>query len=411
MPRVPKPLNDAQIRKAKPKEKEYSLPDGDGLFVRIVPTGSKLWVFNYRHPITKKRSNLGLGGYPNLALIEARAIREEFRSLLANGIDPKAHRQAQQTAKLAEINNTFKAVADEWFKYRSTRANFSAGYAKDIRSLINRILLPAFGDMPITQITAPMALKAFKPLQDKGTLETLKRSIQKLNEIMTYALHREIIPFNPTANLHKEFDCPTVEHFKTIKPEDLGDFLATLQNAQIKLQTRYLIQWQLLTMTRPNESASAKWADIDEKTRIWTIPPEQMKRRTAHKVTLSRQALALLREIKKLNGGSEYLFPSERNPQQPMNSQTANSAIKRMGYKGKLVAHGLRSIASTYLNEQGYNSDLIEVALSHLNNDRIKMAYDRGERIKQRFELLQAWADFVDECSNGALPKYHLRVA
>ncbi|HDL3483855.1 TPA: tyrosine-type recombinase/integrase, partial [Mannheimia haemolytica] len=174
----------------------------------------------------------------------------------------------------------------------------------------------------------------------------------------------------------------------------LGEFLYTLQNAQIHLQTRYLILWQLLTMTRPNEAAKAKWADIDEKAKLWTIPAENMKRGIEHKITLSRQAIALLREIKKLSGGKTYLFPSVKNPQTHVNTQTANGAIKRMGYKGKLVAHGLRAIASTYLNEKGYNSDLIEVALSHLNSDRIKAAYDRGERLEQRFKLLQVWADF-----------------
>lgn len=182
--------------------------------------------------------------------------------------------------------------------------------------------------MPITQITAPMAIKAFKQYQDEGKLEKLKRTIQKHNEIMTFAVHREMIPANPTANIAKEFDSPTVAHFKTIKPEDLGEFLYTLQNAQIHLQTRYLILWQLLTMTRPNEAAKAKWADIDERAKLWTIPAENMKRGIEHKITLSRQTIALLREIKKLSGGKEYIFPSVKNPQTHVNTQTANSAIK-----------------------------------------------------------------------------------
>ena len=267
--------------------------------------------------------------------------------------------------------------------------------------------------MPMVAITAPLALKAFKPLQECGKLETLKRSIQKLNEIMTYAVHREIIPYNPTANIKKEFDTPTVEHFKTIKPEELGEFLFALNTAQIKLQTRYLILWQLLTMTRPAESSTARYADIDEQAKIWTIRVKKGLKDDdsgrIHKITLSRQALALLREIKKLSGGKEFLFPSAKNPQEPMNSQTANGTIKRMGFKGKLVAHGMRSIASTYLNDKGYNSDAIEVALSHMNSDRIKASYDRGERLEMRFEILQAWGDFVEQCSHGALPEYHLK--
>lgn len=414
MARTTKPLTNTEVEKARAKEKEYSLIDGQGLSLRIKPSGAKLWLFNYYRPFTKKRTNMSFGGYPEISLSQARELRERCRALLAQDVDPQIHRQSVEQAKRDELNNTFETVAWAWYEHRRTRANFSESYAKDVKRLLERLLLPAFGNYPISQITAPLALKAFKPLQEKGTLETLKRGIQKLNEIMTYALHREIIPYNPTANISKEFDSPRVEHFKTIRPDDLIEFLYTLNNAQIHLQTRYLILWQLLTMTRPNESATARYCDIDEKEKIWTIyinkGIKQDDNGREHKITLSRQAMALLREIKKLSGGKEYLFPSVKNPQTHVNTQTANAAIKRMGYHGKLVAHGLRSIASTYLNEKGYNPELIEVALSHINQDRIRMAYNRAEYIKQRFELLQAWADFVDECSQGALPKFHLKV-
>ncbi len=413
MARTTKPLTNTEIEKAKPKDKKYSLADGSGLFLLVKPNGAKLWRFNYYKPYTKDRTEIGLGNYPDVTLAKAREIKEEYRALLSQCVDPQDHRQAIEQAKQAEIYNTFENVARAWLEWRQTKANFSQGYAKDVKRLIERVLLPAFGNYPITQISAPMALKAFKPLQEKGTLETLKRAIQKMNEIMTFALHREIIAHNPLSNISKEFDSPRVEHFKTIKPEDLGEFLFTLNNAQIQLQTRYLILWQLLTMTRPNEADTAKYEDINEREKIWTIRInkgiKQNDKGREHKITLSRQALALLREIKKFSGDKVYLFPSHKNPQTHTNTQTANAAIKRMGYKGKLVAHGLRSIASTYLNENGYNPELIEVALSHINQDRIRMAYNRADYIKQRFEILQAWADFIDECSQGALPQYHLK--
>lgn len=415
MARTTKPLTNTEIEKAKPQASKYSLPDGQGLFLLIMPNGSKLWRFNYYKPITKKRTEMSFGAFPQISLANARQMREESRALLSKGIDPQKQREQDEHDKKMEIATTYEAVAWAWFEYRKSKRNFSEGYQKDVESLIRRNLLPHFGHLPISQITAPMALKAFKQYQDEGKLEKLKRTIQKHNEIMTYALHRELIPFNPTGNISKEFDSPTVEHFKTIKPEDLGEFIYTLNNAQIHLQTRYLILWQLLTMTRPNEAATAKYEDIDEHSRIWTVYIQkgikQDERGRIHKITLSRQAMALLREIKKLSGGKVYLFPSVKNPQTHVNTQTANGAIKRMGYKGKLVAHGLRSIAITYLNEQGFNSDLIEVALSHMNSDRIKAAYDRGERLEQRFKLLQAWGDFIEQCSQGALPKYHLQLA
>ncbi|OOF47827.1 integrase [Rodentibacter trehalosifermentans] len=414
MARITKPLTNTEIDKSKPKDKDYTLSDGLGLYLLIKSTGAKLWRFNYYKPLTKKRTLIGLGKYPDVSLSQAREKREELRALLSQGVDPQIHHQQQEEIKHKELINTYESIAWAWFEYRKTKKNFSPDYQKNIESLIKRNLLPHFGHLPISQITAPLALKAFKQYQDEGKLEKLKRTIQKHNEIMTYALHRDIISANPTANISKEFDSPTVEHFKTIKPEDLSEFIYTLNHAQIHLQTRYLILWQLLTMTRPNEAATARYEDIDETTRLWTIYIQkgikESDKGRIHKITLSRQAIALLREIKKLSGGKTYLFPSVKNPQTHVNTQTANAAIKRMSYAGKLVAHGLRSIASTYLNEQGYDSELIEVALSHMKSDRIKAAYDRGERLEQRFKLLQVWGDFIEECSQDALPKHHLQI-
>ncbi|OOF40314.1 integrase [Rodentibacter mrazii] len=348
MARITKPLTNTEIDKSKPKDKDYTLSDGLGLYLLIKSTGAKLWRFNYYKPLTKKRALIGLGKYPDVSLSQAREKREELRALLSQGIDPQIHHQQQQQQqqqeeiKHKELINTYESIAWAWFEYRKTKKNFSLDYQKDVESLIKRNLLPHFGHLPISQITAPLALKAFKQYQDEGKLEKLKRTIQKHNEIMTYALHRDIISVNPTANISKEFDSPTVEHFKTIKPEDLSEFIYTLNHAQIHLQTRYLILWQLLTMTRPNEAATARYEDIDETTRLWTIYIQkgikESDKGRIHKITLSRQALALLREIKKLSGGKTYLFPCVKNPQTHVNTQTANAAIKRMGYAGKLVA-------------------------------------------------------------------------
>lgn len=193
MARTTKPLTYTEIEKAKPKKSangklaDNKLQDGQGLYLLVKANGSKLWRFNYYKSFTKKRSEIALGRYPDLSLAQAREIGENYRTLLAQNIDPLAQRQNEEIARYNELNNTFEVIAWQWFEYRKTRKNFSANYARDIESLIKRHLLPAFGKLPISQITAPMALKAFKPLQDKGTLEALKRSIQKLNEIMTYA--------------------------------------------------------------------------------------------------------------------------------------------------------------------------------------------------------------------------------
>ena len=376
--------------------------DTQGLFLAVT-TQSKIFRFRYNRPFTKKRTMLTIGFYPEISLAQARAVRDEYRSLLAQGIDPQAHRERQAQEQVKAAGLTFYKVANDWLAYRKGRANFSAGYAKDVERMLERVIYPSFADRPIADILPRDVIEVLRPLQERGTLETIRRAIQKLNEIMIFALHRGLINENKCAHLSKEFDAPRVEHLKTIPPSELGEFMRTLSRANIKPLTRLLIQWQLLTMSRPNEAASARWQDIDLNARLWVVTVKKGIKETdegrTHKVTLSRQAIGLLHEIRKHSRSKVYLFPSDKDPAKPCNSQTANAAIKRMGYKGKLVAHGLRSIASTKLNEQGFNKDLIEVALSHMDTDRIRAAYNRADYLERRFEMLQWWGDFVEQCS------------
>ncbi|MDG6894142.1 tyrosine-type recombinase/integrase [Volucribacter amazonae] len=416
MPRKSNALNNTQVERAKPADSP--LNDGDGLYLYVEkknhsPKMTKIWRFRYIKPFSQSRTWITIGTYPEITLKQAREIKSQYRALLIQGIDPNIQRQQEKLAKTRALRSTFRRVAEDWFKDRQTRANFSADYAKDVWRLVERYLLPAFGDMPISEITASMAIKAFK-IQARGTLETLKRTIQKLNEIMTYAKHHDLIIDNRMAELSKAFDSPTVQHMKTIRPEDLGEFLMTLANAQIHIQTRLLIQWQLLTLTRPAEAATAKFEDIDESKKIWRVMVKKGIKGDnsgrVHLIPLSRQAVAVLREIKKINKGRTYLFPSIKDPSKHCNTQTANAAIKRMGYQGKLVAHGLRSIASTALNEQGFNKDYIEVALSHMDKDKVRAAYNHALYLEQRAKMLQWWGDFVEQASNQTLPKFHLKL-
>ena len=415
-------LTNTEVEKLKAKKEAYnSRSDGEGLYMRIFPNSRKVWRLKYTKPSTNNRTNISLGDYPALTLAQARERKREIQALLVQDIDPQLHQQQEEQKQQQADNNTFAKIAAAWFEDRKKRANFSDKTTTDTWSMIERHILPHFGDLPITQITALMAINAFKLLQERGTLETLKRAIQKMNEIMIYALHRGIIEANVTANIGKEFDNPTVTHMKAIKPEQLGEFLTTLANSNITKITRLLIQWQLLTMTRPAEAATARYEDINEKERLWTIYIQKGLKSSdmgrEHKVTLSRQALAVLREIKKFSGGKRYLFPSIKNPATHINTQTANAAIKRMGYQGKLVAHGMRAIASTVLNEartadglRRFDKDLIEVALSHVNNDDVRMAYLRAEYLPHRFDMLQWWGDYVEQAAQNAIPKFHLQV-
>lgn len=196
---------------------------------------------------------------------------------------------------------------------------------------------------------------------------------------MDYAVNSGLIPANPAAKIRKAFQTPVKTHMPTIRPEALPGLMKTLSVASIELQTRLLIEWQLLTVARPAEAAETRWSEIDLTQNTWTIPAGRMKMRREHVIPLPPQALAILDAMKPISGHREYLFPSAKDPKQPMNSQTANAALRRMGYKGVLVSHGLRAIFSTAANEAGFPPDVIEAALAHVDTNEVRRVYNVAE--------------------------------
>ncbi|WP_299772306.1 integrase domain-containing protein [uncultured Pseudoteredinibacter sp.] len=401
MPRKTVPLSSTQVKQAKVKEKEYNLVDGGGLALRIKPNGSKLWIFNYYRPITKKRANLGFGTYPEVSLADARRKREENRQLLAQGIDPKQHREEQQRQILEENSQTLQRVLERWFEVKKT--SITAHYAEDIiRSLRNHIL-PKLGQWPLHKLTAPLVIDTLKPLANTGKLEAVKRVTQRLNEVMVYAVNTGIVHHNPLAGIRHAFETPKVTNNPTLKPEELPELMQALYKANIRLVTRYLIAWQLHTMTRPGEAAGARWDEIDSEQGVWLIPPERMKKRREHIIPLSPQALDLLKAMKPISGKGEYIFPSDIHPRKHANNSTANVALKRMGFKGRLTAHGMRALASTTLNEQGFDSDLVEAALAHVDKNAVRGAYNRAQYLKRRSVMMNWWSERIEQAAKGNL--------
>lgn len=401
MPRQTLPLNDKQITNAKPKEKEYSLAHGKNLYLRVKPSGSKTWVFNYFRPHTKKRNNISLGSYPKVSLAKATKKRDSYNTLLQDDIDPTEHRKSEDEKNQIAHQNTLKAIASLWMDTK--RGTLEPDTAKDHWRSLELHIFPALGEMPLHKINAPDTIRILKPIASKGSLETIKRLCGRLNEIMDFAVNGGIIHHNPLSGIRKVFAPASKEHFPTLRPEQLRELMQALSIASIKLTTRCLIEWQLHTMTRPGEAAGARWDEIDFQKELWNIPAERMKKRRPHTIPLSPQALALLEVMKPISGNREYIFPGDRNPRTPSNSQTANMALKRMGYEGMLVAHGLRSLASTTLNEQSFNPDVIEAALAHSDENEVRAAYNRSDYLKQRRDLMNWWSNHIEEASTGNL--------
>lgn len=325
----------------------------------------------------------------------------EARELLAQGIDPKVQRNAQDEAKRAETEHTFENVATAWFELK--KDSVTPAYAEDIWRSLTLHVFPDLKTTPLSKITAPIVIELLRPIEAKGSLETVKRLSQRLNEIMTYGVNSGLIFANPLSGIRAVFKKPKKENMAALRPDELSELMIEIANASIKRITRCLIEWQLHTMTRPAEAATARWVDIDFDKRIWTIPPERMKKRRPHTIPLTEQALALLEALKPHSGHREYVFPADRNPRTHANSQTANMALKRMGFQDRLVSHGMRSMASTILNEHGWDPELIEVALAHVDKDEVRSAYNRADYIERRRPMMAWWSEHIQKAATGNL--------
>jgi len=401
MARITKPLTHTEVSQAKLRDKVYALSDGGGLQLRVKPNGSKLWLLDYHRPYTKKRTSLSFGSFPEVSLAEARDKRKRARELLAKDIDPKEHRDEQSRLNDIAHGNTLEHIALKWLNVK--KVTVTADHASDTWRSLELHVFPSLGKVPIHKITAVKTIEALEPIAAKGSLETIKRLCQRLNEIMVYAVNSGIVTGNPLAGISKAFQQPKRQHLPTLEPSQLPTLMATLSQASIKITTRSLIEWQLHTMVRPSEAAGTKWVEIDFDNSLWNIPAERMKQKKAHTVPLTPQSLSLLEMMKSISSKSEFVFPSDRNLRSHTHEQTANTALKRMGFNKKLVAHGLRSIASTALNEQGFDGDVIEAALAHVGKNEVRNAYNRTDYLERRKPVMIWWSEYIEKAATGNL--------
>jgi len=401
MARITKPLSDTEIRHAKPRDKEYSLADGKNLYLRIHPKNGKYWILNYYRPTSKKRANISLGIYPEVSLAGARKKADELRAALAEGIDPQAHREDKQRAQAEQYANTFEHIARKWLTLKET--TISPVYYEKITGRLEKYIFPKMGKTPIHKVTAVTTIEIIQPLANDEKLETVKKICRWVNEIMVHAVNTGVAHANPLAGIGKAFRAPKVTHLPTIPPDELPAFMYAIQHSNTKLVTRCLIEWQLHTMTRPAEAAGTRWDEINFEKREWTIPAERMKNKKIHIVPLSTQALKLLEVLKPGSGHREHVFPSDHNPRRSANSQSANRAVARMGYHGKLVSHGFRALASTTLNDNGFDSDIIEKSLSHIDKNSIRAAYNRAQYLERRRKMMDWWSEHIEQCATGRM--------
>lgn len=280
-------------------------------------------------------------------------------------------------------------MAGRWFLLKSK--SVTEDYARDIWRSLEKDIFASIGEIPVQVLKARTIVEALEPIKARGALETVRRLVQRINEIMIYAVNTGLIDANPASGVGMAFEKPKKQNMPTLRPEELPELMRSLAMSNLSVPTRCLIEWQLLTLVRPSEASGARWSEIDPIEKLWIIPAKRMKAKREHIVPLSIQALDVLEVMKPMSAHREYVFPSRNDPKQHMNSQTANAALKRIGYGGKLVAHGLRSIASTAMNEAGFNADVIEAALAHSDRNEVRRAYNRTTYLAKRYELMSWW--------------------
>jgi integrase len=383
---VTNPLTATQVHKAKPAAKPYMLFDGRGLCLQVKPSGKKYWRFRYIRPTIGKNTDISLGLYPDISLADARFEHQKYLALLAKGIDPKAlERETQQQVKIAE-ETRFRVVAQKW--HNTKKSKVSEKHHAQIWSSLENNVLPAIGDILVTELKAPDLIAALKPIEARGTLETLRRIVQRVNEVMEYAINLGIIDVNPLYRVNRIFDKPEVTNMPTIPPARLSELVQRIEANNLSLLTCYLIKWQLLTLVRrPGEAARTMWCEIDMEKKLWTIPPERMKKDREHKVPLTEEMLWILAQLKLRRPYSAFVFPSRVHRDRPMNSETVNKALRRMGYTGELVSHGFRALGCTAMIDAGFPADVVDVVLAHAkdknDNHKTMKPYNRSTYLEQ----------------------------
>jgi integrase len=384
-------LSEAKIRASRPKERAYKVFDERGLFMLVTPTGGRLWRFRYRMGGVEKL--LSLGAYPDVPLKRAREKREDARKLVADGIDPSAKRQAERATQV----ETFEAIAKEWLELQSR--SLAAETMEILGTRLKSFLNPYVGSRPIASITAQELLAALRRIEARGRHETAHRVRSLAGRVFRYAVATGRAQHDVAADLKDALAPVKSRNFASVtEPARVGELLRAIDGYSGQPITALALKLAPLVFVRPGELRGAEWSEFDLEGAEWRIPAARMKMGEQHIVSLSRQAMEILRELHILTGNGRYVFPSLLSAERPMSDNTINGALRRLGYgSGEQTGHGFRSMASTLLNEQGFPPDIIELQLAHQERNKVRAAYNKAQRLTERRAMMQSWADFLDQ--------------
>jgi integrase len=390
-------LSELAIRAAKPAQKPYKLADEKGLYLLVKPNRARLWRYKYRHAGIEKL--LSFGAYPTVSLRVARERRDEARKLVANRIDPSVKGRIEKEGRA----NTFAAVAQEWLDIK--KGSLSESTWQRDRDQLVKIVGPYLGRRPVAEIEAPELLAILKRLEKRGVVDTAHRVRAVCGRVFRYAIATGRAARDISADLKGALAPKRAQSYAAITdPIRVGQLLRAIDGYDGQSATHAAIRLAPYVFVRPGELRAAEWSEFDLTRREWRVPAQRMKMKELHIVPLSRQAASILLELQPLTAKGRYVFPAIGKRERPLSENTLGAALRRIGYTSEeMTAHGFRTIASTLLNEQGWNPDLIELQLAHKERNKVRAAYNRAQRLDERRKMMQAWADYLVRLKEAAL--------
>lgn len=394
-------LLDLNIKNAKAKEKDYYLNDNDGLYLLVKINEAKYWRFKYVHPVTKKQKMISFGKYPKISLADARVLKKQCLDLLNEKIDPHSYFKNEEETKSDVEEEKLKNVFNAFLENKKNKV--SAKHFRKVKNAIDTYILSNL-ELANKQIKDIKATDFEKVLKICDGRDLIKRLCAYINNAFDFAITKNFIEYNKMKNLISLFNTVQKKPRPTISPSELPELLKKINNSNIERKTKLLMYFQLLTLARPSEAVRAEWHEIDLEKKLWTIKAEKMKMRRDHIVPLPKLVIDIILELKQ-SSTNNFLFSSTKTKSKHICVETANKALRRMGYKNKLVAHGFRSIASTILNEssKNFNKDTIEIALAHVDKNTVRATYNNAQYLEQRRKMLDWWANYVKKAGKFSI--------
>ncbi|MCE8053185.1 tyrosine-type recombinase/integrase [Halomonas daqingensis] len=392
-----RPLADTVLSSLEPEAKEYRELDGNGLYFRVKPDGSKSWQLRYKRP-DGKWSWIGLGGHPETSGSLAREKAEQLRADAAAGKNPIASKREREQQALEAANSTFEALALEW--HAAKRPNWTEGTATRVLGTLKKNVFPIFGKRSYVSITPMEWLEFLRDLEKTGIIEQTGRIRAICREVYDLALVTGRADHNPLESLHKHLATRKATNYPHVSQDELPALLRAIRNYPHADDVRLGLFLLSRLAVRPGELREARWEEIDLDKALWTIPAHRMKRRREHVVPLPKQAIEALQQLHKLTGYQPLVFPGRSDKTAPRSNTVFVMALRRLGYQGRQTGHGFRHIASTILNEHGFNADHIEAQLSHVK-EGVAGVYNKAQYIKQRRHMMQWYADHLEALERG----------